>query len=228
MSKTLIITGGAGNLGRAVVDQLLKDGFSLEATAIKEGEFNPKPGLRPTILDLTDEKAVQEFVEQVTQRNGSIQGAVMLAGGFAMGDWSNTDVAALDKMFKLNFITAYNLSRQVVQALTKQGKGGQLVLVGARPALQPGNGTGMIAYTLSKSLIFRLAELINAWGADHSITASVIVPSIIDTPLNRAAMPKADPQDWVPPQRIAESISYLLSDAGKMLRETVLKVYNRT
>jgi NAD(P)-dependent dehydrogenase (short-subunit alcohol dehydrogenase family) len=127
-------------------------------------------------------------------------------------------------MIALNFDTAYNCVHAVFPSMVKQG-GGRIVLVGARPALQAHAGKGMVAYALSKSLIFKLAELINADGKDKNVVCSVIVPSTIDTPANRKAMPDASFNDWVTPEQIANTVAFLVSDDGISLREPVLKLY---
>jgi NAD(P)-dependent dehydrogenase (short-subunit alcohol dehydrogenase family) len=109
--------------------------------------------------------------------------------------------------------------------MIRQPTGGRIVLVGARPALQPRDGASNVAYGLSKSLVLRLAEILNAEGADHNVVTSVIIPSTIDTPDNRAAMPKADFTKWVRPEDIAATIAFILSQPAQMLREPVFKVY---
>jgi NAD(P)-dependent dehydrogenase (short-subunit alcohol dehydrogenase family) len=107
-----------------------------------------------------------------------------------------------------------------------QNNSGRLVFVGARPALQPEDGKKMLAYALSKSLLFRLAEFINAAAKGKNVTASVIVPSTIDTEINRQSMPKADFVQWVQPAQIADTLEFICSDKGLPLRESVYKLYN--
>jgi NAD(P)-dependent dehydrogenase (short-subunit alcohol dehydrogenase family) len=100
------------------------------------------------------------------------------------------------------------------------------VLIGARPALNPAQGKGLIAYSLSKSLLFKLAELLNETAKGLNLNVSVVVPSTLDTPLNRKSMPDANPDNWVKPAEIAETLEFLVSDKSKALKETVLKMYN--
>jgi NAD(P)-dependent dehydrogenase (short-subunit alcohol dehydrogenase family) len=107
-----------------------------------------------------------------------------------------------------------------------QENGGRLVLVGARPALDPAAGKGMVAYSLSKSLVFSLADLLNAAGEGKSVYTSVIVPSIIDTPANRASMPKADFSTWVRPEELADKIE-MACRPDVVPTERVVKVYGR-
>jgi NAD(P)-dependent dehydrogenase (short-subunit alcohol dehydrogenase family) len=97
--------------------------------------------------------------------------------------------------------------------------------VGSRPALKAKDAKNSVAYSLSKSLIFKLADILNAEGASKNVTASVIVPSTIDTEANRRAMPDKDFSTWVKPDEIADAMAFLCSESGGALRETVLKIY---
>jgi short-subunit dehydrogenase len=101
-----------------------------------------------------------------------------------------------------------------------------LVFVGGRPALKPEQGKGMIAYALSKSLLFKLAEFLNAEAKGKNVVASVIVPSTIDTAENRKSMPDANPANWVKAEQIAEVLEFICSEEGSIVREPVYKVYN--
>jgi NAD(P)-dependent dehydrogenase (short-subunit alcohol dehydrogenase family) len=103
---------------------------------------------------------------------------------------------------------------------------GRIVFIGARPALQASAGKNLIAYGLSKSLLFKLAEYLNAEAKGKNITVSVIAPSTIDTEPNRKSMSDADFDKWVKPEALAEVLEFLMSEKGNVLRETVLKVYN--
>jgi NAD(P)-dependent dehydrogenase (short-subunit alcohol dehydrogenase family) len=103
---------------------------------------------------------------------------------------------------------------------------GRLVFIGARPALNPDQGKGLVAYALSKSLLFKLADFINEDSKLTNVVASMVVPSTIDTPGNRSAMPDADPALWVRPEQIAEVLEFICSDRGIVLREPIYKVYN--
>ena len=101
-----------------------------------------------------------------------------------------------------------------------------IVFIGARPALIAAQGKGLIAYGLSKSLLFKLAEYLNEAARGMDISVSVIVPSTLDTPLNRKSMPDVNPGNWVKPSEIAETLEFLVSEKSSSLRETVLKIYN--
>jgi NAD(P)-dependent dehydrogenase (short-subunit alcohol dehydrogenase family) len=111
--------------------------------------------------------------------------------------------------------------------MMKQGYG-RIFMIGSRPGLDMKSSKGMIAYGLSKSLIFRLAELMNDEAKGKNVVSSVIVPSTIDTPQNRKAMPESDPAKWVKAEEIAEIISFYCSEKGAILREPVIKVYGNS
>jgi len=103
---------------------------------------------------------------------------------------------------------------------------GRIFIIGSKPGLSATNSKGMVAYGLAKSLIFRLAELMNDEAKGTNVVTSVVVPSTIDTPQNRQAMPKSDPGKWVKPEAIADVIYFYCTDAASVLREPVIKVYN--
>ncbi len=230
MKKTVLITGAAGNLGRAVTRKFLEEGYHVEASARNREEaqlLGTLGEVNATELNLMDEAETKAFVESLKRRLPSLHSAVLLVGGFAMGSIEDTDAEALMKMYRLNFETAYFMCRPLLSWMKKTGFG-RLVLVGARPALDPAAGKNVLAYALSKSLIFRLAEIINEEGKGHDVTASVVVPSIIDTAPNRAAMPDADFSKWVTPESIAENIAFICSDRARDQREAIIKMYGNS
>jgi NAD(P)-dependent dehydrogenase (short-subunit alcohol dehydrogenase family) len=125
----------------------------------------------------------------------------------------------------VNFETAYYVARPLFAHLM-ENKRGSIVFIGARPALNPTQGKGLIAYALSKSLLFKLAEFLNETAKGLNVNVSVIVPSTLDTPLNRKSIPDANPDNWVKPSEIAEILEFLVSDKAKAMKETVIKMYN--
>jgi NAD(P)-dependent dehydrogenase (short-subunit alcohol dehydrogenase family) len=227
MSKTVIITGAAGNLGKAAVDTFVQEGYRVVAT-ISPGNQSRYPSgdsVEYKEADLTNESGCRELVNDVIKKYERIDAALLLVGGFAMGNIEQTDGVALKKMFALNFDTAYFVARPVFLQMQKQPGGGRIVLVGSRPSLDAKAGKNMVAYALSKSLLFKLAEYLNAEGSAHNIVTSVIVPSTIDTPENRKSMPNADFNKWVKPEDIAKHLAHLCSPGGSSLREPILKLY---
>ena len=227
MSRNVIITGAAGNLGSATVDAFLREGYHVIATVEPGSRHHFAPGianLEVHEVDVTNEDSARQFVQGAFEQHKKIQAAVLLVGGFAMGTVAETSLHEIHRMFRLNFESAYNLARPAFLRMQWQENGGRIILVGARPALDPAAGTGMVAYSLSKSLLFHLADLLNAAGEGKNVITSVLVPSIIDTPANRASMPKADFSAWVSPEELAEKIEKA-SRPDSLPDEKVMKVY---
>lgn len=225
--RTILITGASGNLGAEVIRSLHQRQYTLLATtgsAPLAAELTEMVKVARQV-NLTDESESSTFLHDMIQNHPDLDTAVLLVGGFALGSFVETDGAAIDKQIALNFKTAYNVVRPLISHFEKM-KGGQFVLIGARPALEAGAGKNAIAYTLSKALVVQLSGLINAWGKGKHIHSTVIVPSTIDTESNRKSMPDADPAKWVKAEDLAETIAFVVSNPGSNLRDSVLKVYN--
>ena len=228
MKKTVIITGANGNLGAACVEKFIESGFQVVGVdnAPSNSAYAGNPALDAHIVNLLDEKETAEFVNQVITKHKRIDAALLLVGGFAMGGIAETSLTDIQKMISLNFETAYNSVRPVFNQMMKQEKGGRIVLVGARPAIEVTAGKMMVAYSLSKSLVFELSNILNAIAKGTNVVTTVIVPSTLDTPANRKSMPNANFHDWVNTNDLAEILEFICSPAAGGLRETVLKVYN--
>jgi NAD(P)-dependent dehydrogenase (short-subunit alcohol dehydrogenase family) len=226
--KKIIITGANGNLGSAVTKLFLDKGYRVIATVQSEDskkQMPQHPNLQAEVVNLTNETETASFVQNTIDAEGTIDAALMLVGGFAAGKITDTKTEDIKKQIALNFETAYNITHPLYQHMLAKGNG-RLIFIGARPALQPADGKNLVAYALSKSLLFKLAEFINKDAKGKNITATVVVPSTIDTPLNRKNMPDADPNNWVKAEDLAEILEFVCSDRSLALRETVLKVYN--
>lgn len=227
--KTAIVTGASGNLGQAVISKFISEGYRVVGTVIPNDPIPvdfPAESFEKVVVNLMDEADSDKFVGNVIAKYGSVDTAVLTVGGFAMGKMADTPAADIMKQYKLNFETAYHVARPVFAQMMKQNSG-RIFIIGSKPGLSADNGKGMIAYGLAKSLIFRLAELMNGEAKGKNVVTCVVVPSTIDTPQNRKAMPDADPSKWVKPEDIANVIYYNSSDEAGVLRETVLKVYNK-
>ena len=166
-------------------------------------------------------------MQKAIATKGGVYGAVLLVGGNAPGELKNATDADIRKMVDLNFFTAFHLVKPLLAHFEQQGLG-QIILVGSKAALVASEGAKSFAYALSKSMVITLADMINANKKYPKVTASVIVPSTMDTPANRASMPTADYTKWVPTKDVAETIDFILSNAGSNLRHTVLKIYNES
>lgn len=227
MMKTALITGGAGNLGKAVVLRFAKDGYKITATVSpgKDLGYKVEGSVETVAVDLTIESDAEKMVKSLVDQNKKVDCAVLTVGGFAMGDLGKTGASELQKMIDLNFYTAYNIVRPVFTQMMNQPDGGRIVLIGAKPSLRASEGKNVIAYGLSKTLLFKLAEYLNAVGSTNNVTVTMVVPSTIDTPQNRKSMPKAKFGDWVRPEELADVIAMVCSEDGEKLREPILKVY---
>lgn len=229
MSKPIaLITGAAGNLGKAMAERFLAEGHEVIGTMLHaepKQEIEDHEACVRISVDLTDETSVQQMIADIEAEGKEIGVGIFTVGGFAMGNLENTDHAALSKMLTLNFYTAYNSARTLFLHMKQHGKGGRIMLTASRQGLHPKMGGATLAYTLSKSLIPALVDVLNAEGKKYNITATILVPSIIDTPQNREAMADADFSKWVTPEAIAEVVYFALAGKGGPLRETVLKVY---
>ena len=225
--KTVIVTGATGNLGQAVVKKFLAEGYrvvsTLDPNSSTEIDIKGKR-FETAIVDLMSEKETRKFVELTTVKHGSINAAVLTVGGFAMGDIAATKTSDILKQYKLNFETVYNVARPVFLQMLQQGYG-RIFLIGSKPGLDMKNSTGLVGYGLSKSLLFRLAELMNEEATGTDVVTSVVVPSTIDTPQNRKSMPGADYKKWVQPAEIASVIYFHCTEEAASLREPVLKVF---
>jgi NAD(P)-dependent dehydrogenase (short-subunit alcohol dehydrogenase family) len=229
MKKNVLITGAAGNLGKAVVREFLREDYRVLMTVEpgKDPAFEPSENLAIFEADLQDETHSKSFVDQIVTRYKTIDIAVLLVGGFAAGGIDEADGTSVKKMIALNFDTAYFVARPVFKHMLATKIEGRIFVVGARPALYPNEGKDYLAYGLSKSMLFKLAEFLNAAGSNGNIVTTVIVPGTIDTPANREAMPKADVSKWVAPEEIARTVAFYCRDENRSLREPVLKFFGR-
>jgi len=227
--KTAIVTGSAGNLGKAVVQKFTSEGYRVIGTVSRKDDVMSdisKDNFEAVMVDVSNEEAATNFIQQTVSTYGVIDVAVLTVGGFAMGSVADTKTADITSQYRLNFETAYNIARPVFVHMMQQRKG-RIFLTGSRPGSSAKAARGMVAYGLAKSLIFSLAELLNDEAKGNDVVTSVVVPSMIDTEVNRKAMPGADFTAWVKPASIAELIYFYCTEAAADLREPVIKVYNK-
>ena len=226
--KHVMVSGAGGSLGEAVVKKFLQEGYMVSGIArSKQKNSESVKNLHLIDVDLSDEAAVEQMVEAEVKRHGKIDVAVLTAGGFAMGSIKESKSSDILQQYKLNFETAYNLARPVFLQMQKQGHG-RIFFIGSRPGIEASKSKGMTGYGLSKSLVIRLSDLINEEALGTDVVSTVIIPSIIDTPPNRSAMPDADFSKWVKAEEIADIIYRHSTPEMNALRETVLKVYGRS
>jgi NAD(P)-dependent dehydrogenase (short-subunit alcohol dehydrogenase family) len=221
-NRSIIVTGGFGALGSAVAAAFAAQGDRVARVDFaKQGSDTPEGALDLGGVDLTDSTAAEKVVEQVTEAFGGIDTLVNIAGGFiwdAIGDGS---LASWERMFAMNMLTAATMSKTALPALLAR-PGARIVNIGAGAAMKAGMGTG--PYAASKAGVHRLTESLAEELGAKDITVNAILPSIIDTPTNRADMPDADFSQWVTPQAIAEVILFLTSPAARSINGALIPV----
>lgn len=230
-SRTIIVAGGTGALGRAVSQAFLREGATVVVTYRNAAEFQSFAGvlsaeehakLEGEQVDVTDEAAVRRLVASVIERHARIDALVNAVGGYA-GEvklWE-MEGALLDRMLALNLRPLHVLARAVVPEFLKQGHGA-IVNVAARTALDPPAGSS--AYAASKAAALAMAHSLAAELAGTGVRVNSILPRIIDTPANRKAMPKANFAKWTTPEKIADVILFLCSDAAAAVHGAALPV----
>ncbi|HSK39377.1 MAG TPA: SDR family NAD(P)-dependent oxidoreductase [Arenibaculum sp.] len=227
--RTVAITGAAGNLGRAVAAAFAGRGAGLVLIDRRrddlESAYGADDGSRLTLpLDLSDQAATTAAIAAAVDRCGRLDVLCNVAGGFEMGDAVHeTSDATWDLMADLNVRTLIHASRAVVPHMIAAGNG-RIVNVGAAAAIR--GMAGMGAYCATKSAVIRLTEAMSAELREQGINVNCVLPSILDTPQNRAAMPDADPARWVSPDSLAEVIAFLASDAARAIHGAALPVTN--
>lgn len=228
--RVAIVTGGAGALGAAVTNRLLADGAHVSVTlelaghgdALREGVA---PGYRDRlftdVVDVTDLDAMTAFTDAVVGRHGRVDILVALVGGFAGGALVEIDRDTWDRMLAMNLTSAFVATRAVVPHMVTAGRG-RVVTIGSRSVVPP--GPGFIAYTTAKSGVIAFTQALAREVQPHGITVNAILPSTMDTPANRAAMPGSDRKGWVPVESVADAIAYLVADSSAHVSGTLLAV----
>jgi NAD(P)-dependent dehydrogenase (short-subunit alcohol dehydrogenase family) len=224
--RTVVVTGGTGALGRAIVGALLAAGAHCRVPYVVEAEAKSFPFKDGVTLvghcELTNESDVARLYGGVE----TLWASIHIAGGFAMGAVADTDKAGMLDMVNTNFVTCYLCCRAAVQNFAADG--GRIVNVAARPGLEPRLGSGMAPYAASKAAVAAFTQALAAEVAGRSILVNAIAPSIIDTPANRSAMPKADHSAWPKPDQIAATILFLASPDNRVTTGAVVPVPGRT
>jgi NAD(P)-dependent dehydrogenase (short-subunit alcohol dehydrogenase family) len=226
--RHVIVTGGTGALGAAVVGALVEAGAVCHVPYVVAAEaerFALRQHERVKLVamsDLGDEPDVTRLYGGVDQLWASIH----LVGGFAMAEVAQTTKAELMKQIEMNLVTAFLCSRGAVNAMS--GRGGRIVNVAARPALEPRSGAGMAAYTASKAAVVAFTIALAEEVAKLGILVNAVAPSIMDTPANRVAMPSADHASWPKVEEVAATILFLASPQNAVTRGAIVPVYGRT
>jgi NAD(P)-dependent dehydrogenase (short-subunit alcohol dehydrogenase family) len=230
----VVVTGGTGALGRAVIGGLRAAGAvchvpNLVAAELDDFPYRTDSGVHIVRdIDLADEAAITRFYGTLPPLWASIH----LAGGFAMAPLAEVSAADFMAQFRMNALSCFLSSAAAVAAIrARRGlgpgglRGGRIVNIAARPALEPRLGAQMVAYTVAKSAVAALTEALAQELAEEEIWVNAVAPSIIDTPANRQAMPEADHARWVSPAALAEIIIFLAAPDNRATRGAVIPVY---
>ena len=225
-----LVAGGTGALGRAVSVAFLEEGATVAVTYQKEDEMDRLRGaagvnasrLEGHRVDVTSDSAVHQLIEAIVSRHGRLDVMTNTVGGYAAGSklWE-TEPRVFDQMLALNLLSGYLLSRTVVPAMLKQGRGA-IVNVASRAAID--HAASAAAYAASKAAALAMVDSLAADLKDTGIRANSILPSIIDTEANRKAMPGADFAKWPKPLDIARVVLFLCSDDAKLVNGAAISV----
>ena len=232
--RVVLVTGGAGNLGRAVTRAFLQSGARVavplyhtdrpEALDATRAEFGDR--LFTFALDLTTERGTRAAVEQVVEWGDRLDAVTHLMGGYYGGPGvGETPLEAWDRMIELNLRSAWLVASAAIPSMLTGG-GGSLVFVSSRSAVQ--DRKGKVPYAVSKAGLHTLAEGIAEDYADEGIRANVVLPGVIDTEANRESMPDREAGRFTPPEEIARVIVFLASSAASPINGAAIPVYGRS
>ncbi|MDT3684323.1 MAG: SDR family NAD(P)-dependent oxidoreductase [Pseudorhodoplanes sp.] len=227
--RHVIVTGGTGALGTALVGALIRAGAHCHVPFIEtraSPHFEHAQNASVTLhaqVDLSDDAQVTKLYAALP----SLWASIHLAGGFAASKITDTSKADLMQMIDTNLVSAFLCSREAVKIMTRGGSG-RVVNVAARPALEPRSGAGMTAYTVSKAGVAALTAALAEEVVRQDILVNAVAPSVMDTAANRAAMPKADHAKWPKVDEVAATILFLASPENRVTRGAVVQVYGKT
>jgi len=230
--RHVVITGGAGALGTAVVEALLQAGAICHVPCFDEAEaqrFRLRDHHNVTLTvtgNLADERNIAGLYGGIAPLWGSIH----IAGGFAAAPLRDASVASLQQQIDMNFLSCLLCCRAAVTAMTRgaSGHGGRIVNIAARAGLEWRSGAGMVAYAASKAAVAALTAALAEEVAKDDILVNAVAPSIMDTPANRKAMPKADYSLWPKVEDVAATILFLASPENRVTRGAVVAVYGKS
>jgi NAD(P)-dependent dehydrogenase (short-subunit alcohol dehydrogenase family) len=220
MARVALVTGGTGALGQAITHRFLADGAAVCVPWIVEPERErleasvtgpARPRLMLERCDVGNDAAMAELTERVLKAHGRIDVLVTTVGGFAMGGLLETDRAVWDAQLGLNLTTTYVAARAVLPSMLAAGSG-RIVAVASRAVVPPAGG--FIAYTVAKAGVIAFVQALAQETRGRDVTVNAVLPSTMDTPANRAAMPDVDPRTWTPVMAVADAIAYLAGESA--------------
>jgi NAD(P)-dependent dehydrogenase (short-subunit alcohol dehydrogenase family) len=228
--RHVVVTGGTGALGTAVVGKLIEEGAICHVPYLHEDEAKRFPHSAHKSVSLTalgnlaDEAAVTSYYGGIAKLWASIH----IAGGFAFAPVETSDKALLMGQVETNLVSAYLCCRAAVAAFRRAGDGGRIVNIAARPALESRQGASMTAYTAAKAGVAALTVALGEEVAKDGILVNAVAPSIMDTPANRKSMPKADFSAWPKVEEVAATIVFLASPENAVTRSAIVPVYGKS
>ncbi|HET9492519.1 MAG TPA: SDR family NAD(P)-dependent oxidoreductase [Methylomirabilota bacterium] len=216
--RTALVTGGTGALGQAVTRRLLAAGDTVWVPYVVDAErerllaaVDTEQAGRLVLerVDVADATALGRFVSGARARHGGIDALITLVGGFTGGTLLETDRASWDRMLDLNLTTVFTATRAIVPHMVAAGRG-RVVTIGSRAVVPPAGG--FIAYTVAKAAVIAFTQALAEELRGTRVTANCVLPSTMDTPANRAAMPTSDRKGWVSVDSVAAAIAFLASE----------------
>ena len=219
--RHVVVTGGTGALGRAVVRRLAEAGAICHVPSSGAEAPGDLAGDRVRVtpnVDLADEASARPYFESLPAPWASVHAA----GAFAIDGVLDTSQADFEAMFRANALTCFLGCREAIRAMRREG-GGRIVNVSARPAVWPAGG--LVAYTTSKAGVASMTQCLADEVRGDGILVNAVLPSIIDTPANRQAMPSADHDAWPKPEEIAETVAFLASPRNRLTSGALVPVY---
>src|SRR5687767_792700 len=230
MARVVVVTGGSGALGQAITQRFLGEGATVCVPWVAEAErdrlaASVPADTRARLLlercDVLDESAVARLISGLAERFGRLDVLVSAVGGFAMGKLVQTDRALWDRMLTLNLTATYVAAWAALPHMLTAGSG-RIVAVASRAVVPPAGG--FIAYTVAKAGVIAFVQALAAETRGRGVTVNAVLPSTMDTPANRAAMPTVDPKTWVPVEAVAGAIAYLGSESAGHVSGTLLAI----
>lgn len=229
--KVALVTGAVGNLGSATVQRLTAEGMKLVVVDRAQDKLDALAGSLGTesmtvVVDITKKEDVEKLIANVIGVFGQLDALINIAGGFRMAEFTALDEGTWDFMMNLNARSVFLMSGASAKAMIDKGTRGRIVTIASRSGLK-GDG-GLSAYAASKAVAIRLTESLSAEVLDKGITVNAVLPSVIDTPQNRAGgASEAEIAKWVKPESIADVIAFLLSDSARDISGASIPIYGR-
>ena len=230
MPRIALVTGGSGALGQAITHRFLADGAVVCVPWVVEDErarleASVEAPARSRLMlercDVGDDTAMGALAKRTLERHGRIDVLVTAVGGFAMGGLVDTERTTWDAQLKLNLTTTYVAARAVLPSMLAAGSG-RMVAVASRAVVPPAGG--FIAYTVAKAGVIAFVQALAQETRGRGVTVNAVLPSTMDTPGNRAAMPDVDPRTWTPVAAVADAIAYLAAESTAHVTGTLLAI----